>query len=103
MDKSYEIVIIGGGPSGISAGIYVLRTGVKVLVIDANNSTLEEAKRIDNYYGVEGLSGKELKQKGVDQFRNLGGNIAFDQVLKVVKNYENNSFIVKTKANEISM
>ena len=97
MEKNYEIIIIGGGPAGISAGIYALRAGVKVLVIDAGNSSLLQAKDIQNYYGVESISGKELIKKGHNQFKKLGGEIIEEQVLKINKDYQTNIFSVKTK------
>lgn len=98
MGKNYDVVIVGGGPAGISAGIYALRTGVKTLVIDADNSSLSNAKEIQNYYGIESISGKELKEKGINQFKNLGGYVLFDQVLKITKDYQTNIFTVKTKS-----
>ena len=99
MEKNYEIIIIGGGPAGISAGIYALRAGAKTLVIDAGNSSLLLAKNIQNYYGFESISGKELIEKGHNQFKKLGGEIFKGQVLKITKDYKTNIFSVKTKNN----
>jgi len=96
MNKNYDIVIVGGGPAGISAGIYCLRAGVKALVLVANKSTLEEAKSIQNYYGIENISGKELKEKGVKQLLSLGGEVLNEEVLKISQNFSDNTFNVKT-------
>jgi len=96
--KKFDVIIIGGGPAGVSAGIYALRAGVKVLVLDSGNSTLQQAKTIQNYYGIDNISGEELFIKGINQFKNLGGEIINQEVLKVVKNYQTNTFSVKTKS-----
>lgn len=96
MKNNYEVIIVGGGPAGISAGIYCLRAGVKALVLDADKSTLEEAKSIQNYYGIENISGKELKEKGVKQLLSLGGEVLNEEVLKISQNFSDNTFNVKT-------
>lgn len=79
----YDVVVLGGGPSGISAGIYVKRTGSSVLVLDNNKAALSAAKKIDNYYGIESISGDELKQRGVAQYQKLGGEYIQTEVLKI--------------------
>ena len=98
MNKKYEIVIIGGGPAGITSGIYALRAGTKTLVLDNNNSSLKQAKTIQNYYGIESISGEELLKKGINQYIKLGGEIKFDEVLKIKKDYETNGIIVQTSS-----
>jgi len=60
MSNLYDVIIIGAGPAGISAGIYALRAGVKVVVLDKGNSSLKQAKIIQNYYGIENILGEEL-------------------------------------------
>ena len=65
----FDIIIIGSGPAGLSAGIYSVRAGAKTLVIGENNSALSTAKKIDNYFGTGGtVSGEELLLKGKDQY-----------------------------------
>lgn len=100
MINNYDIVIIGGGPAGVSCGIYALRAGLKALVLDNNSSALEKADVIENYYGIEKVSGKELKKQGLKQIQNLGGEVVFEEVVGIIKNYEKNSFNVSTKNSE---
>ena len=71
MSKKYDVIIIGAGPAGVSAAIYLKRFNREVLVIGNNNSSLHLASSIDNYYGVEAMSGKELYQKGIAQLKTL--------------------------------
>lgn len=94
--KNIDIVIIGGGPAGISAGIYATRAGMQTVVIDDDNSMLNKAKVIMNYYGIEKISGKELKEKGINQYKSLGGNFENQTVVKIQKDYQTNLFTVKT-------
>lgn len=92
-----DIIIIGAGPAGISAGIYALRAGSNVLVLDNGNSALKQAKNVQNYYGFESISGEDLFNNGVNQYQKLGGEIIKTEVLKVRKDYQTNMFEVKTK------
>lgn len=77
----YDVIIIGSGPAGITAGIYIKRAGFNVLVISHNISSLEKTDEIENYYGFENpISGKELYQKGITQAKNLGIEILDKEV-----------------------
>ena len=97
MSENFDVVIIGAGPAGVSAGIYALRAGVKPLIIDSGDSTLLKAKEIQNYYGVKSISGEDLFEKGINQYKDLGGEIVENQVLKVIKDYQTDMFLIKTK------
>ena len=60
----YDVIIIGGGPAGITAGIYIKRAGFKVLIISKGEGALIRTEKIENYYGFEmPISGKELIEK----------------------------------------
>lgn len=69
----YDSIIIGSGPAGVTASLYMVRAGLKVLIISKNKSALDKAELIENYYGFEnGISGKELNDIGIKQAKNLG-------------------------------
>ncbi len=77
-----DILIIGSGPAGISAGIYAKRAGMKVAIVSSEDSALLKAHKIENYYGFEnGISGKALYENGIKQAKNLGIKIFNAQVL----------------------
>lgn len=77
-----DILIIGSGPAGISAGIYAKRAGMKVAIISSADSALFNANKIENYYGFEnGISGNALYENGIKQAKNLGIKIFNAQVL----------------------
>lgn len=62
MDK-YEVVIIGGGPAGLSAGLYASRAGLKTLLLERGifGGQIVNARAVENYPGFpEGISGAEL-------------------------------------------
>lgn len=71
-----NVVIIGGGPAGISAALYTARAGIDTTVIENGVRALEKAEKIENYYGFEnGVSGKELYSIGLAQAKNVGAKI----------------------------
>ena len=94
----YDCIILGGGPAGISAGIYVKRTGCSVLVLDNDQSTLSSVRLIQNFYGVGPISGAELKAKGVEQYVALGGEYEQCEALSIAQT--NAGFAVSTNKGE---
>ena len=79
-----DIIIIGAGPAGISAGLYAKRANNNVLILYNGESNLEKAERIDNYYGFEnGISGKKLYEIGIKQAENIGIKVKKEEVLHI--------------------
>ena len=93
----YDVIIIGSGPAGITAGIYLKRAKKNVLIISKGVGALEKAEKIENYYGVESISGKELYNIGIKQAKNLDIEIQNDEVTNI--SFDKN-FIVTTVNNE---
>ena len=61
-----KIIIIGSGPAGITAGIYLSRAKMETVVITNNQGSLKKADLIENYYGFEQpISGTKLMENGV--------------------------------------
>lgn len=88
----YDSIIIGSGPAGITASLYMARAGLKVLIISKNESSLDKAKKIENYYGFENsISGNELKQNGIEQAKRLGTDILEKEVIGI-KYADNNCY-----------
>lgn len=88
----YDSIIIGSGPAGITASLYMARAGLKVLIISKNESSLDKAKKIENYYGFENpISGNELKQNGIEQAKRLGTEILEKEVIGI-KYADNNCY-----------
>ena len=76
-----DVVIIGSGPAGLSAALYILRGGFSTTVIGKDNGALEKAEKIENYFGLDHpLSGHELIENGRKQVQDLGGTLLQDEV-----------------------
>ena len=93
----YDVIIIGAGPAGISAGLYIIRANLKVLILYKDQSALEKTDRIENYYGFEkGISGQDLYEAGIKQAKNLGVEVKKEEVTSIQFG-ENNQYTVITE------
>ena len=91
----YDCIIIGKGPAGISAGIYLKRSNWNVLIIGKDGGALEKTSKIDNYYGFSNtISGHELLTQGLEQANRLGIILETDEVIGIEKE---KNFIVETR------
>lgn len=96
----YDCIIIGAGPAGISASLYIKRANLNVAVFYHGESQLEKAHKIDNYYGFEdGITGKDLYETGIKQAINLGVDIKQEEVLDITMK-DINLYQVKTSLGE---
>lgn len=83
----FDMLIIGYGPAGVSAALYGLRAGLKVLLVGKDGGALEKAHSIQNYYGLESpLSGAELLNVGKKQALELGATIENDEITDLMFN-----------------
>ena len=97
--EMYDIIIIGAGPAGISASLYAKRANMNVLVIYKGTSNLENATKIENYYGFpDGITGQDLYNSGIMQAKNLGVDFRVSEVTSI--EYQQDCFNVKTPENE---
>ncbi len=96
----YDVIIIGMGPAGISAALYVKRAGMSCLIIGKDGGALEKAEKIENYYGLEKLvSGSELIGIGKKQAENLGAELLNAEAVGI--NWDGN-YKIETTAGDYS-
>lgn len=94
----YDLIIIGGGPAGITAGIYAARQKLSTLLItkDFGGQMARKAVAIENYPGFEQISGLKLIQKFEKHLRKQRIDVEKDEVIKIKKIGRN--FIVWAKS-----
>ena len=97
----FDLIIVGGGPAGITAGIYASRSKLKTLLITKTfgGQMARKAVSIENYPGFEEISGVELIQRFINQLKKQKVEIVEDEVTKIEK--ENNIFNVLTKGKKV--
>ena len=100
MPNIYDIIIIGGGPAGMTAAIYSLRGGKKTLIIEKNNfgGQIANSPRVENIPGTKAISGLDFSSQLFDQISDLGVEFELEDVESITK--ENDIFTVKTNYGE---
>ena len=82
MKKKYDIIIIGAGPSGLTAGIYASRAGMSVAIIEMRfaGGQITSAENVENYPGFSEISGVDLSMKMQEQAEKCGAVMVYDTV-----------------------
>ena len=84
-DRPYDLVIIGGGPAGLTAGLYAARARLRAVLLEKMplpGGLAATTDLIENYPGYpQGVSGQELSARMADQAKRFGLTIVSDQVL----------------------
>ena len=94
----YDTVIIGSGPAGVSASLYLKRAGINVLVISKSSSALIKAESVENYYGLpEPITGTRLFDNGITAAKNLGIEFLDAQVVGVS---QSGDFLISSTAGD---
>lgn len=98
MEKIYDLIIIGGGPGGLSAGIYAGRAQMDVLIIEKGEpgGQIATTSEVVNYPGIKEISGSDLGHKMKSQAYDFGVSfikgevidVDFSQEIKIVKTDE---------------
>ena len=83
----YDILIVGGGPGGLTAAIYALRAGKSVLVIEKNGfgGQIAYSPKVENIPGTIAISGAEFADQLTEQAMNLGADVELENVIKAEK------------------
>jgi|Deesub1362A_J573_1020465.scaffolds.fasta_scaffold00930_10 thioredoxin reductase (NADPH) len=101
--KIWDVVIVGGGPAGLAAGIYAKRAGLDTVILEkaVAGGQLAEAIAVENYPGFpEPIPGPELGERMRRQFTNLGGEFRRSEARGLRR--EGDHWAVETDSGEIS-
>ena len=83
----HDIIIVGGGPAGLTAAVYALRAGKTVLVIEKNGfgGQIAFSPKVENIPGTQVISGSEFAEKLIEQAMALGADVELETVTGVEK------------------
>ena len=101
--EKYDIIIVGAGPGGLTAGIYAGRQGTKTLILDKNlaGGIGREVPEMENYPGFDLVSGLELSEKMKDQcVKNV--ELHENEGVNIIEKIEDNDYNFKVESDEHS-
>ena len=81
----YDIIVVGGGPAGMTAALYARRNAKTVLVIEKNGfgGQITHSPKVENYPAFATISGNELAERMLNQILEQGADIEFETVCEV--------------------
>lgn len=84
----YDVIVIGAGTAGMTAGIYARRAGKTVLIIEEKNygGQIINTPEVENYPGISKVSGFTFANNLYNQTRELGTEFKFEEVIKIQNN-----------------
>jgi thioredoxin reductase (NADPH) len=85
MEDLYDCIIIGAGPGGLQAAIYLGRYNRRALLIDRSGGRTWHAKHVENFLGHKAVSGREIITIGLEQARSFNVQTEKGTVRKVLK------------------
>lgn len=100
VENSYQVIIIGAGPAGMTAALYAARKGLKTLIVSKNiGGQVNWTSLVENYMGFAKIQGPELIKRFEEHMRE--GNLTYleEEVLSLQQ--DNDSFTVESKVTGI--
>lgn len=92
--KQYDAIVIGKGPAGVQASIYLKRAGMDVLVLAKDDGEIRKAVDVENYFGVLSMTGKEFVKQSQNQLEKFDIPVLEEEVFSL--RYENDLYQVET-------
>ena len=96
----HDIIVVGGGPAGMTAALYALRSEKSVLILEKEGfgGQIATSPRLENFPTIASISGSEWSDRLFEQITNLGAEFELEDVLSITK--EGDIFHVKTNYGE---
>lgn len=101
----YDVIVIGGGPAGLSASVIASADGLKVLMIErqAPGGQAGNSPKIENFLGFpNGISGGDLTRRAVTQARRFGAELLSTQEVDRIRLEGNTKIVTLSDGNEVS-
>ena len=85
MDQYFDIIIVGGGPAGLTAAVYARRAGKSVLLLERESfgGQIASSPKVENFPGLPAVSGAELAERLYSQAEALGTRIELEEALEI--------------------
>ena len=85
MDQYFDIIIVGGGPAGLTAAVYARRAGKSVLLLERESfgGQIASSPKVENFPGLPAVSGAELAERLYSQAEALETRIELEEALEI--------------------
>ena len=95
----YDVIIVGAGPAGITASIYLKRAGFNIAIVEksAPGGQLNKSSTIENYPGFDQISGPDLAYKFYEQVNKVGIELISDEVTDIIDLEDIKKVLLKNK------
>lgn len=93
--KTYDVLVIGAGPAGMTAAIYAIRANMSVLMLDklSPGGQMVNTNEIENYPGTGKVNGAELSMQMFEHTQELGVEFDYKTVLEIIDNEETKTVV----------
>ncbi len=99
-EHDFDVLIVGGGLSGLSAAIFTSRAALRTVVFDKGESTIADVSRVNNYLGFpEGIPGADLVDRGRAQAERFGASVKAERV-EDLRLEPDGTFVARTESGE---
>jgi len=99
-NELFDVIIVGAGPAGLTAGVYCARKSLKTLIVSENiGGQALESWAIENYMGYRMISGEDLMKKFEEQVRTQDIRLELDRVEKILK--DDSVFVITTVSDAV--
>ena len=81
----YDVIVVGGGPAGMTAALYALRNGKSVLILEKNGfgGQITYSPKVENWPGTARMSGNEFADRLLEQILDQGAEVDLNEVIRV--------------------